>query len=113
MRFPGWWLILGAVVATAGPLEYRPAPVDNPLKGLVPYTDASGRDRFPHSMEFRYFPMSDLVTGPSSYSWQPLDRWLEDLAGRGSGLFVREGPPEEVLVDLARHVPTVAGWNEP
>ena len=30
-------------------LEYAPAPVDNPLKGLVPYA-GDVRDRFPHSL---------------------------------------------------------------
>lgn len=63
-------------------LEYAPAPVDNPLKGLVPYA-SDVRDRFPHSMEFNYLPLAALVTGPGQYDWQPLERLLNSVAGRG------------------------------
>ena len=63
-------------------LEYAPAPVDNPLKGLVPYA-GDVRDRFPHSMEFNYLPLAALVTGPGQYDWQPLEHLLNSVAGRG------------------------------
>ena len=42
-RFAARWLLLGGMVifstALAGPLQLEPAdsPVDNPMKGLVPY----------------------------------------------------------------------------
>ncbi|QJW98605.1 DUF4832 domain-containing protein [Frigoriglobus tundricola] len=64
------------------PLEYAPAPVDNPLKGLVPY-QADVRTAFPHSLEFTYLPYSALVTGADAFDWRPLDRALDDIAGRG------------------------------
>ena len=56
-----------ALAASAGAveLEYAPAPLDNPLKGLVPYVSASETERFPHSMEFRYFPLKSLMKGPA------------------------------------------------
>ena len=64
------------------PLEYAPAPVDNPLKGLVPYV-GDVRDRFPHSLEFNYVPLAALVTGYDHYDWQPLENLLNAAAGRG------------------------------
>lgn len=63
-------------------LEYAPGPADNPLKGLVPYASVGG-DSFPHSMEFSYFPLSALVTGYDLYDWAPLEKLLDDAAGRG------------------------------
>jgi hypothetical protein len=64
------------------PLEYAHAPVDNPLKGLVPYA-GDVRDRFPHSMEFNYLPLSALVVGFDRYDWKALDAMLDDIVGRG------------------------------
>ena len=63
------------------PLKYVPAPADNPLKGLVPYARPHA-DRFPHSMEFSYLPLSELMTGPNQFNWQPLDTLLDDIASR-------------------------------
>ena len=63
-------------------LAYAPAPVDNPLKGLVPYA-GDVRERFPHSMEFSYLPLSALVIGPEAYDWQPLEKLLNEVAARG------------------------------
>lgn len=63
-------------------LEGAPAPLDNPLKGLVPYAGDS-HDRFPHSLEFSYLPLSALVVGPSRYDWTPMEKLLNDIAGRG------------------------------
>ena len=63
------------------PLKYVPAPPDNPLKGLVPYARPQA-DRFPHSMEFGYLPLSDLMTGPNEFDWEPLETLLDDIAAR-------------------------------
>ncbi|MCK9412667.1 MAG: DUF4832 domain-containing protein [Prolixibacteraceae bacterium] len=63
-------------------LEYAPAPVDNPLKGLVPYV-RDGRGKFPHSMEFNYIPLSALVTGYDQYDWKPLENLLDSITSRG------------------------------
>jgi len=62
-------------------LRYVPAPIDNPLKGLVPYS-GDRRDLFPHSLEFNYLPLSDLMTGYDAYNWQPLESLLDDIASR-------------------------------
>jgi hypothetical protein len=63
-------------------LEYAPAPVDNPLKGLVPYAGARNGS-FPHSMEFNYLSFSQLVVGYDEFQWAPLDRLLNDVSNRG------------------------------
>jgi hypothetical protein len=64
------------------PLEYAPAPVDNPLKGLVPY-EADVRDKFSHSLEFNYLPLSALQTNYDEFDWKPLERMLDGIAARG------------------------------
>ncbi len=69
-------------------LTYAPAPVDNPLKGLVPY-EGDVRARFPHSMEFNYLPYSALVKGYDQFDWAPLERMLDRIAGRGHQAVVR------------------------
>lgn len=63
-------------------LEGAPPPLNNPLKGLVPYAGGV-QHHFPHSMEFNYLPLSDLVVGPDRYDWAPLEKLLNDIAGRG------------------------------
>lgn len=79
--------ILSISIATAAPiwrtLDYAPTPADNPLKGLVPYAGTANPDNFPHSMEFNYFPLSAVVTGPEHYDWRILDRFLDAVAARG------------------------------
>jgi hypothetical protein len=80
--------ILAATLAIAGAAESRwelkpgSAPVDNPLKGLVPYSEPV-EGRFPHSMEFFYLPLSAVVKGAGKYDWTELDRRLDGIAGRG------------------------------
>jgi len=74
-------LIFPEFLLAQTPLTYVPAPPDNPLKGLVPYAGADA-DRFPHSMEFSYLPLSDLMTGPNDFDWQPLDTLLDEIASR-------------------------------
>lgn len=66
------------------PVVFRPAPApgpaDNPLKGFVPYA-GQGRT-FPHSLEFGYLPLAALMTGPTNFTWAPLDRLLDGIASR-------------------------------
>lgn len=68
---------------TRRPLQYAPAAVDNPLKGLVPY-QGDKRGVFPHSMEFNYLPYSALVKGYDEFDWRPLEKMLDEIAGRGN-----------------------------
>ncbi|WP_169978887.1 DUF4832 domain-containing protein [Tautonia rosea] len=77
---------LGAEKAEETPtrieLEYAPAAVRNPLKGLVPYA-GQGRE-FPHSLEFDYVSFGEVMTGYDSFDWQPLERRLDAIAARGN-----------------------------
>ena len=74
-------------------LEDAPPPVDNPLKGLVPYVgqgmDTQGKTRFPHSMEFSYIPLRDLIVAPGQYDFSPLEKMLEEVTSRGHRLVFR------------------------
>ncbi len=77
-------LLSSVLMATGETIELKPAPspVDNPLKGLVPYARPH-QDRFPHSMEFNYLPLSDLVKGEKVYDWKPLEKLITDISSRG------------------------------
>lgn len=75
--------------ATAESLEYRAPPPDNPLRGLVPYVSAHAKDRFPHSMEFRYFAWSELMKGPAQFDWAPIEKTLNEVQQRGNQLIFR------------------------
>lgn len=70
-------------------LRYVPAPPDNPLKGFVPYVDIDARERFPHSLEFHYFSLKELMTGPDAYDWSPLEDKLALTQARGCQLIFR------------------------
>ncbi len=63
-------------------LEYAPAAVDNPLKGLMPY-QGDKRAMFPHSMEYNNIAYSALVKGYNQFDWQPLEAMLNDISSRG------------------------------
>jgi hypothetical protein len=75
-------LIASTAAAATWTLAEADAPVDNPLKGLVPYS-APAEGRFPHSMEFFYLPLSAVVKGEGKHDWSELERRLDDIAGRG------------------------------
>lgn len=63
------------------PLSYTPAPVDNPLKGFMPY--AGSYQTFPYSMEWFYLPLRDVMTGPKTFDWAPVEKQLNAIAARG------------------------------
>ncbi|WP_217592023.1 S-layer homology domain-containing protein [Cohnella sp. GbtcB17] len=89
---PAW-----ATAAGTHALTYSQAPVDNPLKGFLPFYDASEeayftagddwRDRptqLPYSMEFFYLPLSKLMNNLNDFDWTELDKRLEAVAARGN-----------------------------
>ena len=85
------WLCL-AGAASAGSYQFRAAPADNPLRGLVPYSGSASKGNFPHSLEFRYFKLSDVLTGWQSpgiqFDWYEIDGFLENARKRGNqGIF--------------------------
>ena len=63
-------------------LIYARSPVDNPLKGLVPYAGDKNH-LFPHSLEFSYLPLSALVIDKEKYDWTPLENLLNAISQRG------------------------------
>lgn len=67
-------------------LKAAPSPADNPLKGLVPYSDYAdeGDSHFPHSLEFDYLPLAKLMRGTSDFDWQPMEALLNKIAARGN-----------------------------
>ena len=78
----------GLIGLHSEPVKLTPgaSPVDNPLKGLVPY---AGRDGFPHSLEFQYLSLSELMIGPETFDWRPLDRLLDEASRRGNQTIFR------------------------
>ena len=68
-------LLAGAVCLHADDVVIRPlpkpGPLDNPLKGWCPYTDA-GEIRQPYSMVFLYVPWSELEPSSGDYRF---DAW--------------------------------------
>jgi hypothetical protein len=72
---------------SAATLAYAPAPPDNPLKGFVPYLGS--RTNFPHSLEWDYTQLSELMTGPTNSNWAPLEAKLDAAASRGHQFFAR------------------------
>jgi hypothetical protein len=81
-------LLLLTLAADRRPLDYAPAPADNPLKGLVPYAGQGG-SKFPHSLEFDYLPVNAVVVGPGKYDWTAVETLLNAVAGRGHQAVVR------------------------
>lgn len=81
--------------------------MDNPLKGFVPYANPAG-DRFPHSMEFFYIPLSEMVREPGEYDWSALEKQLDDIASRGNQAIFRTNldhpwPARIAIIDPTRN----------
>ncbi len=97
-------------------MEPADSPVDNPLKGLVPYAGQSA-ERFPHSLEFDYLPLSKLLTGPGQYNWTPLDDKLASISGRSCQAVFRiwlefPGQPSGLPDYLAKAGVKVTEWKD-
>jgi hypothetical protein len=81
------WACAASASSSAIPLAYAPAPPDNPLKGFVPYLRAD--TTFPHSLEWDYTKLADVMTGPTNFNWAPFDAKLSAAASRGHQFFAR------------------------
>ncbi len=82
-------------------LNWREPPLDNPLRGLVPYASQmpqapkssheaartqfakSMAKVFPHSVEFAYVPLAKLVKGERDFDWTTLEEILQQTSSRG------------------------------
>ena len=87
--------------ATTINLKWRDPPLDNPLRGLVPYASQmpwvpegdnqvaqlkftkSMAKVFPHSVEFFYISLAELMEGNGKFDWAPLENRLKQISGRG------------------------------
>jgi len=56
---------------------------ENPLKGMFPYESDAPRS-FPYSMEWFYVPLNELQKGETEFDWDPIERRLAAIAGRGN-----------------------------
>ncbi len=65
------------------PLAYAPAPVDNPLKGFVPYDTRDEQANFPHSLDWFYISLAELMPAAKTFDWAPLEKHLAAIASRG------------------------------
>ena len=115
LRVASWLLLQGAALAAPARLEPADSPVDNPMKGLVPYAGKSA-ERFPHSLEFDYLPLAKLLTGPGQYHWQPLDDKLVAISGRACQAVFRiwlefPGQPSGLPDYLAKAGVKVTEWK--
>ncbi len=71
----------------AGRLAYAPAPPDNPLKGFVPYPRE--RTTFPHSLEWDYTKLSEVMIGRTNFNWTVFEAKLNAAASRGCQFIAR------------------------
>ncbi len=58
------------------------------MKGLVPYAHVQA-SRFPHSLEFAYVPLADLMPGPETFDWKPIEQRLNASTERGCQSILR------------------------
>ena len=61
--------------------------LENPLKGLVPWANKSAE--FPHSMEWFYIKLNEVMTGPAQFDWSALEAKLNAIASRGNQAIFR------------------------
>ena len=73
-----------------------PSPASNPLKGMMPFApDEPDQDPQladtapPHTMEWVYVPLNEVVTGPETYDWSALESHLDAIASRGHQTVLR------------------------
>ena len=71
------------------PLTYSPAPIDNPLKGFVPYESATAAAVFPCSLEWFYIPLAELMPAAKTFDWAPFEKHLNAIASRGHQAVMR------------------------
>ncbi|MEM1443819.1 MAG: hypothetical protein AAGF67_15845, partial [Verrucomicrobiota bacterium] len=99
-------------------LTYTPAPPDNPLKGFVPYVEIDGWQRFPHSLQFHYFSLRELMVGPETFDWSALEEKLELVRERGCQLVFRvvaeyPGRPSQIPDFLVEEGVKLTRWTDP
>jgi hypothetical protein len=82
-----WLVVTDPLPIGAAALAYAPAPPDNPLKGFVTYP--GDHASFPHSLEWDYTRLSDVMTGPTNFDWSVFERKLNAAATRRCQFYAR------------------------
>lgn len=117
--------VLSSMLALAASAQemtynYKPSPLNNPVRGLVPYAAAMPwfdtnwtaeeaanyrrefyKNVFPHSVEFHYFSMRELMPAEGEVNFAPIEKWLTQTTSRGCQLTFRvflEYPNRDVSV---------------
>lgn len=68
--------------------DWRPVPLQarltqvQPQTGIVLWADNAAAADAPIQLEFRYLTYAEVVTGPGRYDWSPVERLLDEIAGR-------------------------------
>ncbi|MFS0788825.1 DUF4832 domain-containing protein [Shouchella sp. 1P09AA] len=74
-------------------LHYSPAPIDNPLKGFLPFSESvswrTEPNEIPYSMEFFYIGLNDIMQHFDEFDWSKLETKLNDVASRGNQAIFR------------------------
>jgi hypothetical protein len=84
-------------------LAYREGPVDNPLKGFLPFSNSDKEgyfkendddwretvDQLPHSMEFFYLPLKEIMKGDKQFDWSVMEQEISEIADRGNQAIFR------------------------
>lgn len=111
-------ILASAATSGAAPRKLAPAssPADNPMKGLVPYAGMHP-ERFPHSLEFGYLALSEVMRGPDDFDWQAIEQKLNDTASRGCQAILRlwleyPGKPSGVPDFLRREGVRLTEWMD-
>ena len=110
-----FWMM--AMAAFSKPLNYAPAPPDNPLKGFVPYASEWKKNRFPHSMEFSYLSLKEVMMGWDEYDWAELEKLLEKGKANGQQSIFRiyleyPGKPVSIPEFLVKEGVKITKWKD-
>lgn len=67
-------------------MELGDVPVRNPMQGFVPFYNGSDRQQsiFPHSLEWHYFPLNEVLVAEDTYDWTSIEAVLDNVASRGN-----------------------------
>ncbi|PAE07501.1 hypothetical protein CHI12_10690 [Terribacillus saccharophilus] len=73
-------------------LNYTAAPIDNPLKGFLPFSESAEwriDNQMPYSMEYFYIPLNEIMTNFNEFDWSKLESNIDDVASRGNQAIFR------------------------
>jgi hypothetical protein len=69
-------------------LQYRPAPIGNPLKGVIP-EGVRMHETFPYALRYVQISMAQVMKGENEFDWTELDRRIAPIVESGKQAVVR------------------------